>query len=422
MKKKVLSILMALVLITGIISLAAVNSVALTCGDYEYTVENGEATITKYNGSEQYLCIPSEFDEYPVTEVGYQAFYENSDIVFVGIPESIRNIGDEAFAACLSLALVIIPNSDTEISENAFEYCNTPNFYARYGSAAAEYAKNNGCYYQYISNSPEGFLYTLNSTDNTATVNGKLFGYNPCEPVSFYGYNISSVNVPSFVDSFNVSGIGDYAFRGRSWFGSITIPYGVNSIGSYAFAGCGLEEFTIPDSVEIIRPHAFYNCANLKSITIPHSVKEIQYDAFFYCPSLERVKLEEGVEELPTSASLFSECSSLKSVIIPRSVKTFGGDVFGSGNNSLVDILLYKDSSFDKFYKNNTAYKDKLRYFGDLNSDKEITREDYTDVASYLSGAQSNWSETQSTVADYNMDGAVDAFDLFEIDKAVNGI
>lgn len=402
--------------------LSAVNSTALTSGDFEYTVENGEATITKYNGSAQMLDIPSELDGYAVTAIESQAFYGNEDLCVVSIPDSVTRIADLAFYGNSQLSLIIFAtDSVTNIDENAFVGNGASNFYVRLGSCAAQYAQDNGFYHVYISSSPEGFLYSIDTNDNTASVTGRIFSLSVSDIYSFYGYgSITSINVPSTVDGFNVVEIGDYAFRGLNWFTEITIPYGIKSIESYAFAGCGFEEFTIPDSVEIIWDYAFYGCENLKSITIPHSVKEIEYDAFFYCPSLERVKIEEGVEKLPTSASLFGECGALKSVIIPRSVKTFGSDIFGSGYNSLTDIFVYRDSTFDKSYKNKTAYKDKLRYFGDLNGDGNIDISDYTLVKSELEGTGEVFTEVQTTVADYNLDGAIDAFDLFEIDKTIN--
>ena len=46
--KKALSILLSLVLVIAALPLAAVESSALTDGDWEYTVSNNEATVTGY--------------------------------------------------------------------------------------------------------------------------------------------------------------------------------------------------------------------------------------------------------------------------------------------------------------------------------------------------------------------------------------
>ena len=48
--KKTLSIILSLVLVIAALPLAAVESSALTDGDWEYTVSINEATVTGYTG------------------------------------------------------------------------------------------------------------------------------------------------------------------------------------------------------------------------------------------------------------------------------------------------------------------------------------------------------------------------------------
>lgn len=62
---------------------------------------------------------------------------------------------------------------------------------------------------------------------------------------------------------------------------SVTIEYGVTSIGDYAFYECtSLRSVTIPDSVTSIGDYAFYWCYCLTSVTIPNSVTSIGHSAF----------------------------------------------------------------------------------------------------------------------------------------------
>ena len=73
---------------------------------------------------------------------------------------------------------------------------------------------------------------------------------------------------------------------------SFTIPYGVTSIGDWAFGFCeSLTSVTIPDSVTSIGDSAFGGCDSLTSVTIPDSVTRIGYGAFWGCESLENVTI-----------------------------------------------------------------------------------------------------------------------------------
>ena len=71
---------------------------AETYGDFVYTVSDGEATITDYTGSATDLTIPNTLGGYPVTTIGYHAFYWcDNGPTSVTIPDSVTTIGDSAF-------------------------------------------------------------------------------------------------------------------------------------------------------------------------------------------------------------------------------------------------------------------------------------------------------------------------------------
>ena len=73
---------------------------------------------------------------------------------------------------------------------------------------------------------------------------------------------------------------------------TISIPYGITSIGDRAFWECdSLTSVTIPDSVKSIGKQAFWKCDSLTSVTIPDSVKSIGEYAFFGCDSLTSVTI-----------------------------------------------------------------------------------------------------------------------------------
>ncbi|MCF2654708.1 leucine-rich repeat domain-containing protein [Prevotella loescheii] len=94
-----------------------------------YNIFSDETAGVTY-GEEKYsgeVVIPSSITskgkEYPVTSIGYRAFYECSSLTSVTIPNSVTSIGDWAFSYCSGLTSITIPNSVTSIGEGAFNGC-----------------------------------------------------------------------------------------------------------------------------------------------------------------------------------------------------------------------------------------------------------------------------------------------------------
>jgi len=92
-------------------------------GEYTYTIEAGQATITRYTGSESHLTIPDRLDGYPVTAIGDEAFRECRDLTYVTIPDGVLTIGEYAFIWCENLAGVSIAGTVTDIGAGAFWGC-----------------------------------------------------------------------------------------------------------------------------------------------------------------------------------------------------------------------------------------------------------------------------------------------------------
>jgi len=127
--KKILSMALAIILAIGIIPLMAGTASAAQEGDYYYTVVDGEATITGYNGPGGDITIPNELGGCPVTKIGEWAFndwnykHTGRSLTGVNIPSGVTIIGAGAFDFCPTLVSVNIPNTVKSIGNSAFNYC-----------------------------------------------------------------------------------------------------------------------------------------------------------------------------------------------------------------------------------------------------------------------------------------------------------
>src|SRR5262245_13883057 len=78
---------------------------------YSYTTNNGAVTITQYTGPGGAVVIPANISGLPVTSIGDFAFYSNTNLTNVQIPNGVTNIGFEAFYSCSSLTGVSVPRT-----------------------------------------------------------------------------------------------------------------------------------------------------------------------------------------------------------------------------------------------------------------------------------------------------------------------
>ena len=126
---------------------------------------------------------------------------------------------------------------------------------------------------------------------------------------------VTSVTIPTTIDSCPVTRIYEHAFNSCTSLTSITIPSSVTHIGNYAFYSClNLSSVTIPDSVTSIGNYAFYGCSSLTSVKTLGGVTYIGNYAFARCSSLTSVNIFDSVTSI--GDYVFESCSSLTSVNI----------------------------------------------------------------------------------------------------------
>ncbi len=354
----ILSVIMILSCFAGL----SFSSGAITSGDYTYYVlDDGTLSVTKYEGSDTEVSVPSEIDGKTVTDISY-TFMNCTFLTSVTIPDSVTKIGSQTFMRCSSLKNVSIPNSVTEIRDRAFNQCASLEKISVPDSVKTiEYLAFGNCVSLTDINIPNDIevidenifegctaLESIEIPDSVTEISGQAF---------YRCKSLKNVEIPD-----SVTKLGYQAFGECASLKSITIPANVSELGMYIFEGCtslneinvddGNEkyksidgvlfnkteteiisypggrsgEYTIPDSVTVIYPCSFLSCSGLTGVSIPESVREIYSAAFFDCSSLSHVSLPNGLKGISEMA--FMGCTSLESISIPDTVEGIGEDAF----------------------------------------------------------------------------------------------
>ena len=174
---------------------------------------------------------------------------------------------------------------------------------------------------------------------------------------AFYGCsNLNSIYYTGDVAGWcKISGLSYIMSSGRILYiggekveGAITVPDGVDSIPSYAFAyQAGIASVIISGSTTSIGNYAFLGCIGLTSVTIPDSVTSIGSSAFSGCSSLESMTIPfVGAEAGKTSSSSYQYPFGY---IFGTSSYTGGTAVrqsyYGSSTSSIISTTYYIPSS-----------------------------------------------------------------------------
>lgn len=273
-------------------------TVAAATNTFDFNLTTG--TITKYNGTDTVVVIPSKINGVTVTTIGTDAFL-GLNITSVTIPASVTEIGANAFAGCTNLTSVTYGGDWSKLTIQS-------------GNPAVEDAVNAQLFdFEFIPN-------------NTAVI------------VKKYNGTAADVTIPSHYKGKPVTMIDHAAFH-DSAVTSVTIPDSVTSIPDYAFGYCSqLTNISIPNSVTFIGFSAFNSCTSLKSITLPSSLSTIQSSAFYNCGNLETIRIPVSVTFIGNYA--FAGCPSSMTVTYPGSKTQWDAITKGSNNDVLENNLI----------------------------------------------------------------------------------
>ena len=266
------------------------NEASVTCKDLSVSNSGVFGIISDYRGN---VVIPSTVTHngttYPVTSIGFSAFYDCDSLTSVSIPNSVTSIDQWAFYRCRALSSVSIPNSVISIGQEAFY--RTP----------------------WFDNQPDGLVYA---------------------GLVAYKYKGIMPEGTSIAIKEGTLGIANSAFIGCRGLTNVTIPNSVTSIGEWAFYCCsGLTNVTIPNSVTSIGDCAFFICSGLQSVELPGSLVNIGRSAFSDCPDISIVMLLYPTPPLcPANATTFDNhvFNDAKLYVPKKSVALYqASDVWG---------------------------------------------------------------------------------------------
>jgi hypothetical protein len=263
--------LLAVFMLTGMVLFAQTEA------DFEVTLtgDNTGVVITKYIGNVATVKIPAKIQGMPVREIGKTAFYSNSIITSVVIPEGV----------------IVINDANNPYEGGAFSRCEK--------------------------------LVNVNFPSSLTKIGGFAFGGCPA---------LRSIAIPE-----GVTEIGQNAFASCRSLSSVTLPKTLTKLGQWAFGNADgifgrnnnliFTSITLPENLKVIEEGTFYGCKNLTSIIIPEGITEICDQAFVSCVALTSVTLPSTIAIIGEYA--FGGCSALAAVNIPESVEEiFFGSIF----------------------------------------------------------------------------------------------
>lgn len=227
MKKRFVSLLVALSITLTFLPMGAVAATKITQGNLIYRVnaDGKSVTVSGTSGKPTQLTIESSISDngtnYTVTKIATWAFNKCNSLTEVTIPNTVIEIDYQAFYYCPNLKKVTIHEGVKTIGQTAFIGCT----------------------------------------------------------------QLTSITIPSTITDM------DQAFSGNTALSHVTLTNGISNISNMAFKGCtGLTEIKVPISVEQICPGAFNGCTSLKSVLLEKNIKTININAFNDCTNLSDVK------------------------------------------------------------------------------------------------------------------------------------
>ena len=224
---------------------------------YQYLLK---VTITKGAGSG---C-----DYAPSFSFKYNPWNSAVNLQTIVLEEGVTHIGESMFSGCSTYCMVL-PNSLISLSRASFDCCNIKELTIPISLNSVwleiEYA-----------------FFEVHGLEKITFAPGSGYGF---DYAAYYGSNSWYQYTPWYIC--------------RDTLKEIVFEEGIKSIGSDAFRELNITSLVIPDSVESLGNHTFYNCRGLTDLTVPITLNcdgPKAYPAFEGCNNITKLRFTAGTD------------------------------------------------------------------------------------------------------------------------------
>ena len=199
-------------------------------------------SIKTFGESVFYGCVRLTSITLPQITTIPDKMFESSGLEEITIPTTVTKIGEKAFSST-KITSINLNNQKIELGEGVFDSCRN--------------------------------LVSVEGFSGVTSLPKRIFYY--CDKLT------------DITLSDQIRSIPENAFTYCRALTSLTLPTSLTTIYNYAFLNCMVESLSLPQSVEVIYPHALSGASNLKTITIQNELSSSAFSAIKNCSTLETI-------------------------------------------------------------------------------------------------------------------------------------
>ena len=271
-----------------------------------------------------------------VTNLSKYPFIENSNVLTVALPESLRRLADYCFQKCTGLQDITISNKVTTIPQYCFDGCSS--------LSKVTLPKGLTTISQYAFQNCTG-LYDLVIPDDIESLSIQSYAFSGCQGLDNDTVTKLATKITGtiYANTFtNLTGITE-----------VTTAYVYN----YYFSGCtNLKKVIILNTLSDggFGSNVFYDCSNLTTVILPDNAKIITSNMFNGTKKLTTINFPSSITQIGQYA--FYNCNGLTNINIPEDASyTLGAYAFysaGITDECAKNIVSHATSIGDNLFQN----------------------------------------------------------------------